>query len=340
MTKKLAIGIIGAGRIGKIHTENLLHYVENADVKTIADIEIEHLENWAEKLRIPKLTTDYTEILLDPEIQAVVICSSTDTHVKFIIESANAGKHIFCEKPIDNDVERIHQALDAVKNAGVKLMIGFNRRFDHDFKRIQNSIQSGEIGEPHIIRITSRDPSPPPIEYVEVSGGLFFDMAIHDWDMCRFLSGEEIDEVFAKGTVRIDPEIGEVGDIDTAMTTLTTKSGTMICVDNSRKAVYGYDQRVEVFGSKGVVLNSNETVNNVEIYGDITVRRDKIPFFFLERYKESYIAEMREFIDCIQNDKDPTINGNDGLQAVLIAKAALLSMRENRPVKLSEIIES
>ncbi len=337
MTKKLVVGIIGAGRIGKIHAENLLHHVDNADVKTIADIEIEHLENWAEKLRIPKLTTDYNEILQDPEIQVVVICSSTDTHVKFIIESADAGKHIFCEKPIDFDIKRIIEALDAVKKAGVKLMVGFNRRFDHNFRRIHKAIQSGEIGEPHIIKITSRDPSPPPIEYVKVSGGLFFDMAIHDWDMCRYLCGGEIEEVYAKGAVLVDPEIGKVGDIDTAMTILTTKNGTMICVDNSRQAVYGYDQRVEVFGSKGLVLNNNDTTNEVEFFTDEVISRDKIPHFFLERYKESYITEMREFIDCIQKDLVPSVGGEDGLQAVLIAKTAMISMKENRPVKISEI---
>ncbi|MBN2154650.1 MAG: inositol 2-dehydrogenase [Candidatus Lokiarchaeota archaeon] len=340
MLQKIVAGIIGAGRIGKIHAENIMNHIENAYIKTIADIKIDHLKKWAENLRISHLTTDYREILEDPEIQVVIICSSTDTHVKFITEAAKAGKHIFCEKPIDFEVSRIKDALNAVKDAGVKFMIGFNRRFDHNFQRMKKAVQKGDLGEPHIIKISSRDPNPPPIEYLKVSGGLFFDMAIHDWDMCRYLSNSEIAEVYAQGAAFNDPEISNINDIDTAVTLLKSKSGIMFIIDNSRKAVYGYDQRVEIFGSKGMILNYNDTINNVEIYSENSIARDKIPYFFLERYRDSYIVEMRELFECVQNNSDPSVSGVDGLQAVLIAKAASLSMRENRPVKLSEIEDS
>ncbi|MHA1369590.1 MAG: inositol 2-dehydrogenase [Promethearchaeota archaeon] len=337
MRKKVTVGVIGAGRIGKLHVGNLVHRIPEAFVKTVADIRADDLNDWASELGIKKLTPDYIEILDDPDIDAVIICSSTDTHARFIIEAARSGKDIFCEKPIDFNVAKINDALSAVDEAGVKLMIGFNRRFDHNFSRVKDSIVSGEIGDIHLVKITSRDPAPPPIEYIKVSGGLFFDMTIHDWDMARFLSGSEVREVFANGCVLIDDEIGKAGDIDTAVAILNFENGAFGIIDNSRQAVYGYDQRVEVFGSKGAAIAENDKPNSVKLFKKGSTLMDPIPYFFLERYNESYVTEMKEFIHCIIDDKKPPVSGIDGLNAVLIAMAAKKSMEENRPVKISEI---
>mgnify|MGYP001371973216 FL=1 len=208
MEEKVKLGIIGAGRIGKLHAENVLFNIHNAELKAVADIYADKIKDWAHGLGIKNVYSDYKEILKDPEIDAVMICSSTDTHAQIIIEAANAGKHIFCEKPIDFDINRIYQALDAVDKAGIKLQIGFNRRFDHNFKKVRDLVKEGQIGDPHIIKITSRDPAPPPIEYVRVSGGIFLDMTIHDFDMARYLSGSEVVEVYTNAAVLVDPAIG------------------------------------------------------------------------------------------------------------------------------------
>ncbi len=338
MVKKFVVGVIGAGRIGKIHIENLIHKITNIKLKIVADVKIEpQLMQWASEIGIPYLTTDASEIFTDPDIDVVVIASSTNTHAKFIKEAALVKKHIFCEKPIDTDLNRIKKTLAIVKKEGVKLMVGFNRRFDHNFKRIHDAVVSGQIGIPQIIKITSRDPSPPPIEYIKVSGGIFIDMTIHDWDMARFQAGSEVEEVYATGDVLIDPEIGKAGDIDTAVAVLKFKNGALGIIDNSRQAVYGYDQRVEVFGSKGCVIAENDTPNTVRIYTTENINTDKIPHFFLERYMESYAAELQSFFNCLQNDQEPFPSGNDGLQNVLVAMAAKKSFEEHRPIKISEI---
>lgn len=339
--KKITIGVIGAGRIGKLHIENIMHAIPDFHIKTVADIKIDHLRDWAKSIGIPTLTDDYKEILEDPEIEAVIICSSTDTHAKFIIDSAKAGKDIFCEKPIDSDLAKIEETLKVVKEANVKLQIGFNRRFDHNFRRVRNAVERGTVGDPHIIKITSRDPAPPPIEYVKVSGGLFNDMTIHDWDMARYLGGAEtgeITEVYAMGGVLVDEKIGTEGnDIDTCAVVLKYESGAMAMVDNSRQAVYGYDQRVEVFGSGGASIADNDSPNNVKMYTAEKNFEDKIHFFFLERYMQSYTDEMKAFYKCLKDNIEPPVTGHDGLMAVVVAKAALRSLNENRPVQLSEI---
>lgn len=338
MGNKFIVGVIGAGRIGKIHIENLLHNIAEVKLKIVADIKLDNqLNQWASEIGVPYLTADVSEIFTDPEIDAIVIASSTDSHAEFIQKAAKAKKQIFCEKPIDTDLNRIKETLSIVKKANVRLMVGFNRRFDHNFKRIHDAIVSGQIGTPHIIKITSRDPSPPPIEYVKVSGGLFIDMTIHDWDMARYQAESEVEEVYAAGGVLIDPEIGKAGDIDTAAAILKFKNGTIGIIDNSRQAVYGYDQRVEVFGSKGCVLAENDTPNAVRIYTAENTSMDKIPFFFLERYMVSYASELQYFFNCLQNNQDPSPNGEDGLQDVLVAIAAKKSLEENRPIKISEV---
>ena len=337
MSTKVNVGIIGAGRIGKLHAEHLSYRVPGANITAIADIFLEAAEKCAADLQIPSAVRDHREIMENPDIEAVIICSSTDTHAQMIEEAAAAGKHIFCEKPIDFDLARIDKALEAVDRAGVKLQVGFNRRFDPNFKRVREMVTAGKIGTPHILRITSRDPGPPPIEYIKVSGGIFLDMTIHDFDMARYLIGSEVSEIYAAGGVMVDPEIGKAGDIDTAIITLRFASGAIGTIDNSRKAVYGYDQRVEVFGSKGMVAVSNNTPDTA-VHSNAEGVHSSLPlFFFVERYTDSYIAEMRAFIECVQQDKEPPVTGIDGRIPVVMGYAAKKSYEENRPVKLSEI---
>ncbi|MCW9716466.1 inositol 2-dehydrogenase [Avibacterium sp. 21-594] len=334
----IKVGIIGAGRIGRVHSESISKYVKGAEIKAISDIRVtDELITWADNMGIPNVYDDYTKILNDPEIDAVLVCSSTDTHAPISIEAARAGKHIFCEKPVDPNKDKIREVLAEVEKAGVKFQVGFNRRFDHNFKAIRDRVVAGDIGEPHLIRVTSRDPDAPPIEYVKVSGGLFFDMTIHDFDMIRYLSGSEVVEVYAAGGVLVNPEIGKAGDIDTAVITLKLANGAIGVIDNSRKAVYGYDQRAEVFGSKGAVQTSNDTDSTAVYSCELGVISEKPKYFFLERYMQSFAEEIRSFVEAIVHDKPTLVNGNDGLQPVLIALAAKKSLEEGRPVKITEV---
>ena len=337
MTRKVNVGLVGAGRIGRLHAEHLAYRVPQAELLTVSDIIPEAAQRCAADLGIPTATQDHRVIMEDPNIEAVVICSSTDTHSQMIEEAAAAGKHIFCEKPIDFDLARIDRALAAVDEAGVKLQIGFNRRFDPNFKRVRDLVAGGQVGELHILRITSRDPSPPPIEYVKVSGGIFLDMTIHDFDMARYLAGSEVDEIYAAGGVMVDPEIGRAGDIDTAVITLRFQNGVVGTIDNSRQAVYGYDQRVEVFGSGGCVTADNNYPNTAIVSDASRVHRDLPLNFFIERYVDSYVAEMQAFVECVVQDTDPPVTGVDGRIPVIMGRAARKSYEENRPVKLSEI---
>lgn len=334
----LKVGIIGAGRIGKVHTESICNYVKNAEVKAIADPFLsEETAAWAKKLGVEVVTKDYHEILADPEIGAVLICSSTDTHSPISIEAIHAGKHIFCEKPIDHDVAKINEVRKALEGTGLKYQVGFNRRFDHNFEAVRNAVQAGKIGEPHIVKITSRDPEPPSAAYVAVSGGMFLDMTIHDFDMARFLVGSDVEEVYVQSAVLVDPAIGEAGDVDTAVITMKMTNGALAVIDNSRRAAYGYDQRAEVFGSKGMVAVENDSVSNAKIATADGVTGEKPLFFFLERYMQAYAKEVTAFVDAVVNDTEVSVNQDDGLKAVLIGLAATKSAKEHRPVKISEI---
>ncbi len=330
------IGVIGAGRIGKIHAENLAR-LPGVALAGIADINLPAAQELAAKLGAPAAVADYHALLQDPTIHAIVICSATDTHAHIVEEAAAAHKHIFCEKPIDLDLNRIDRALAAAARAGVKLQVGFNRRFDPSFRKAREMVASGKVGAPHLLRITSRDPAPPPPEYVRVSGGIFLDMTIHDFDMARYLIGSEVIEVYATGGVLIDPNIGAAGDVDTAVTVLRFANGAIGTIDNSRQAVYGYDQRVEVFGSRGAVSVSNRAPD-AAVMSDASGVHGALPlYFFLERYAESYIAEMRAFVEAVQQDQTPPVTGADGRAPVVIGLAAKKSLNENRPVKLTEI---
>jgi len=334
-TTSVNIGVIGAGRIGRVHAEHLATRIPAARLAAVADINPTAAAELAARLGVPAYT-DPRYLFDDPDITAVAICSNTDTHARLIMEAAQAGKHIFCEKPIDLDLARIDEALRAVAAAGVKLMVGFNRRFDPSFRKARELVANGAIGTVHVLRITSRDPAPPPLAYVRVSGGLFLDMTIHDFDMARYLGGE-VEEVFAAGGVLVDPAIGAAGDIDTAIVLLRLQSGALGAIDNSRRAVYGYDQRVEVFGSDGMVAVGNRTADS-HVLSDARGVHSALPlYFFMERYTESFLAEMVAFVDCLREDKPPPVSGQDGRQAVVIALAAQQSLREQRPVRVAEI---
>ena len=332
--KTLRIGVVGAGRIGKLHVSNLMTRVSNATVVAVTDVVAESAKELAQKFGIPKVYGDYKELVNDPEIDAVFVCSSTDTHSIIAYDAVMAGKHVFCEKPIDFDLDRIKKVIDAVEKKGVKFQVGFNRRFDRNFKHVRDTVQAGMIGDPHIVMVTSRDPAPPPVSYVKVSGGIFLDMMIHDFDMVRYLSGSEVTEVFTNGVVLVDPEIGKAGDVDTAIVTLKFANGAIGVINNSRKAVYGYDQRVEVFGSKGCITADNETPNLTTLYTEVGVMREKPLYFFLERYNEAFIAEEQGFVDAVLEDKPTLVNATDGLKPVLIAMAAKKSLETGMPVKL------
>jgi myo-inositol 2-dehydrogenase / D-chiro-inositol 1-dehydrogenase len=334
---RINVGIIGTGRIGRLHAENLMYRLPRADLLAVSDIYVKAAEEVAAKLGVPAAYEDHRRILDDDNIDAVLICSSTDTHAQIIIDAAEAGKQIFCEKPIALDLAKIDRALAAVEQAGVKLMVGFNRRFDPNFSRVHDVVAAGDVGEPHLLRITSRDPAPPPLAYIKVSGGIFLDMTIHDFDMARFLIGSEVEQVYAAGNVLVDPRIGEAGDIDTTLITLHFANGVLGAIDNSRQAVYGYDQRVEVFGSGGVVTADNAYPNTVAIGDAGRVHRDLPLNFFIERYTESYVAEMQAFVDCVVNDTPPPVTGLDGRIPVVMGYAAQRSYQEGRQVKLSEV---
>jgi myo-inositol 2-dehydrogenase/D-chiro-inositol 1-dehydrogenase len=335
--KKLRIGIIGAGRIGRVHAESLAFRIPEAAPSAIADINGDAAQEVAERCGIPRVATDSKEILNDPAIDAVLICSPTETHANLIVGAARAGKHVFCEKPIDHSVSNIDRALQEVKRSGVKLQVGFNRRFDANFVRVHNAIMQGEIGTPHLMHIVSRDPGPPPLSYIKTSGGIFLDMTIHDFDMARFLVGDEIESLYATGGVRVDPEIGKVGDLDTAVIVLQFKNGVIGTIDNSRKAVYGYDQRVEILGSKGAIATENCYPNQAILSTAAAIQRDLPLNFFMERYTESFVSELRAFVQAVVLDQPVPVNGIDGRVAVVMALAARKSYDERRPVQLEDV---
>lgn len=334
----VTVGIIGAGRIGKVHTESICNYVRNARIKTVADPFLkEETAAWMKSMGVEQTVSDYHEILNDPEIDAVLICSSTNTHSPISLEAIAAGKHVFCEKPIDHDLGRIKQVVEALKGSHLKYQVGFNRRFDHNFAAVKQAILENKVGDVHIIKITSRDPDPPSAEYAAVSGGMFLDMTIHDFDMVRFLAGCDAEEIYVQSAVLVDPAIGEAGDVDTAVITLKMENGAIAVIDNSRRAAYGYDQRAEVFGSAGMAATSNDTLSSMVLSNADGVTGEKPLYFFLERYMQSFAAEIRSFVNAIENDTPTAVGVEDGLKPVLMGIAAKKSVQEHRPVKLSEI---
>jgi myo-inositol 2-dehydrogenase/D-chiro-inositol 1-dehydrogenase len=336
-THRLNVAIIGAGRIGKVHAETLAFRVPEARAVAITDLNTETAQRVASRCGIPTVAGSVDEILADPLIKAVLICSSTDTHAELIVRAAQAGKHIFCEKPIAHSLAKIDAALAAAKQAGVKLQVGFNRRFDPNFARIRAAVASGEIGTPRLLHIISRDPAPPPVAYVKVSGGIFLDMTIHDFDMARFLIGDEVEEIYTAAGVMVDPGIGAAGDLDTALIVLRFRNGVIGTIDNCRQAAYGYDQRAEILGSAGKIATENCYPNQATISTGQSVRRD-LPFnFFMDRYTESFTNEIRSFVQSVAEDRPTAVTGMDGRIPVVMGLAARKSFDERRPVRLDEI---
>jgi len=325
------IGLLGCGRIGQVHAASLQH-IDGARAAAVADAFPAAAEALAARTGAKVMTSD--AIIADPSIQAVVIGTPTDTHFDLIEASARAGKAIFCEKPVDMSADRIRELIRIVEGAGVPFLTGFNRRFDPGFASLQARINAGDIGDVELVTILSRDPSPPPVSYIKSSGGLFRDMMIHDFDMARFLLGEEVVRVFATGSALVDPAIGEAGDVDTAVAVLTTASGRICQISNSRRATYGYDQRAEVHGSLGLLKANNVTENNVEFADGAGFRTAPAQHFFLERYADAYRAEMLHFIDCLATGTAPSPGIHDGLKAQMIADAAAQSLATGVPVDL------
>lgn len=333
---QLNIAVIGTGRMGSVHVRNLVRKIPEANLVALCDIRLEVAQALADELGIARVVRDYHELLDDPSIPAVLIATSTDTHAMIVADAARAGKHIFCEKPLALDLASIDEALAAVDAAGVKLQIGFNRRFDAALRRVRDVVASGEIGRPCMLRIASRDPEPPSTEYARVSGGMFLDMTIHDFDMARFQVGE-IDEVYAIGNVLVAPWLAEAGDIDTNIITLRFANGALGVIDNSRQATYGYDQRLEVLGSAGIAMVENETEQTAVTGLKDGFHAARLPYFFMQRYAQCYVDEVSEFITCVRDDKPTPTTGRDGRLAVVLGHAAWKSYWENRPVRLSEI---
>ncbi|MGA7339421.1 MAG: inositol 2-dehydrogenase [Terracidiphilus sp.] len=336
-TRKLHFGIVGAGRIGRVHAETLAFRLPEAEIVSITDVNREAAQALAERCNIPRVTASAAEIFADPQIEAVLICTSTDTHAGLIVEAAQAGKHIFCEKPISLSLNKIDSSLAAVAAAGVQLQVGFNRRFDSNFIRVRQAVESGEIGTPSLMHIVSRDPAPPPLTYLKPSGGIFLDMMIHDFDMARFLMGEEVEEVYASAGVFVDPGFRKEDDFDTALVVLHFRSGAIGTIDNSRKATFGYDQRVEILGSKGKIASENRYPNQVVVSGAKSVYTDLPLNFFMQRYTESFALELELFTRAVLENKPTPVTGLDSRVPVVMALAARKSLDEHRPVRLEEV---
>lgn len=321
----------GAGRIGAIHAASLAAS-GRARLKHVVDVHAPAAEALAAKHGAQVSSTEAA--LADPEIGAVIIASSTDTHAELVIAAARAGKAIFCEKPIDLSLARVDACIAEVQRAGVPMLVGFNRRFDPSFAELHRRIGAGAIGAVEQVVITSRDPGPPPVSYIKVSGGLFRDMTIHDFDMARWLLGEEPTEIFAYAANLVDPAIGAAGDVDSAMVLLKTASGRMAHINNSRRASYGYDQRIEVHGSGGRLIAGNRTPTTVELADAQAVTADKPLHFFLERYADAYRIELNAFLDAVSQGTKMPVGAEDGRQALVLADAAFESLRTGAPVKL------
>lgn len=336
MTQKVKIAVIGTGRMGSVHCRNIARLIPGADLVAVCDIRLDVAQAVADELGIQRVVQDYHDLLADPELDAVLIAASTPAHAVIVKDSARAGKHIFCEKPLAMEIPDIDDALQVVEQAGVKLQVGFNRRFDKSFQRVREIVTSGEIGRPCILRITNRDPDFPAMEFLRASGGIFLDLVIHDFDMVRFQLGEVV-EVYAAGGVLVEPRLNEFGDLDTDVVILKFANGALGTLDNSRKAVYGYDQRLEVFCSNGTAMANNDLETTVVKGGTDGFLSAKPPYFFMQRYAPCYVEEVRQFVECVRSGTPTPTTGADGRAAVVLGYAAWKSYRENRPVKVSEI---
>ena len=330
----IKFALFGAGRIGSIHANNVAKHAQ-AQIVALHDPFQANADRLAAEQGCEQMTPD--QIFASDEIHAVLICSATDTHADLIEAAVAAGKHVFCEKPIDLSLQRVRQCLEKVSQSNCKTMVAFNRRFDPNFQILQQQIEAGDIGAVELVSIISKDPAPPPIEYIKVSGGLFRDMTIHDFDMARFLLDEEVMSVNAQASCQVDAEIGEAGDVDTAVITMTTTSGKLAQISNSRRASFGYDQRIEVHGSEGMLIAQNVNESTVVTYNQDGVSSAKPLHFFLERYEAAYRKELDSFIRYLTGEAVKLPGMDDGLQALKLAEAAILSVQQERTVNLTEL---
>jgi myo-inositol 2-dehydrogenase/D-chiro-inositol 1-dehydrogenase len=331
----LRVGVIGVGRIGRMHAELLARRVEGVALVAVSDVRAGVADAVAAELGVP--ATGVEELLARDDVDAVAICTSTDTHADLIVAAARAGKAIFCEKPVSLDLAELDRALAAIEAAGVPFQIGFNRRFDPAHQAVHHAVRSGDVGEPQLVRISSRDPAPPPLAYVKVSGGIFLDMTIHDFDMARYVAGSEVEEVFARGAVNVDSGFADAGDVDTALVTLVHENGCLTAIDNSRQAVYGFDQRVEVFGSEGMAASENPLSHTAVIRTAGGTRLPTLPYFYLERYVPSYLREWEAFRAALSTRQPPQVGADDARAPLVIGLAAWRSLREHRPVAVAEV---
>jgi myo-inositol 2-dehydrogenase/D-chiro-inositol 1-dehydrogenase len=336
LASPLRIGVIGAGRIGSLHAELLGGEVAGGRLAAICDPVAERAAALSARLGAPQ-AADALELIDDASVDAVAICSSTDSHAALIETAATAGKAIFCEKPVALSPATLDRLNDVVGAAGVVLQVGFNRRFDPSHASVREAVADGTVGEPHLLRITSRDPEPPSAEYVRVSGGLFLDMTAHDFDLARFVVGSEVSEVFARGAVRIDPGLAHAGDVDTALVSLVHEDGCMTAIDNSRQARYGYDQRVEVFGSTGMARSENQPMHSGLLFTEAGEGAPALKPFFLDRYRESYRRAWEAFVAAVGRGGPAPVGISDARRALLIGLAAKQSLAERRAVTVAEV---
>lgn len=331
MKRKVNMAVIGTGRIGSVHTRNLVRAIHEANVVAVCDIRLEVAQAVADELGIDRVVKDYHELLDDKDIEALLIATNTDTHAFIVKDAALAGKQIFCEKPLALQLADIDEVMQIVEDTGVKLQVGYNRRFDKSLQRVHQVVASGEIGRPCILHITNRDPEPPSLEYARTSGGMFLDMSIHDFDMVRYQIGE-VEEIYAIGNVLVTPYLKDIGDVDVDIIALKFTNGAIGTIDNSRQCVYGYDQRLEVFCSLGTAMAGNE-FENTGVMGDRTgFHSAKVPYSFIERYADCYITEVRQFVQCVRDDKPVSPTGYDSRASVLLGMAAWESFHQNRPI--------
>ncbi len=332
----IRLGVLGVGRIGRMHAEVVARRVPGLALAAVFDVNDEAARGVAGELGVDAAPSA-EELMQRRDVDAVAICTSTDTHVDLLVAAASTGKPVFLEKPVSLDLTEVERGLAAADGAGLFVQIGFNRRFDPAHRSVRDAVASGEIGDVHLVRISSRDPSPPPLDYVRVSGGIFLDMTAHDFDMARYVTGSEVEAVYARGEVRVDPAIGEAGDLDTAVVVLRHDSGALTTIDNSRRAVYGYDQRVEAFGSNGMATSENPLAHTgLRRTADGTYAAT-LPYSFLERYVPSYLAEWEAFERTVRSAEPSHVPGAEGRAALVIGLAAWRSVHEGRPVRTTEI---
>ncbi|MDJ0770191.1 MAG: inositol 2-dehydrogenase [Ilumatobacter sp.] len=336
MTTPLRIGLLGCGRIGVMHADLLSGRIDGLTLGAVYDVVGEAAERTGARYDAA-VAASPDELIEHPEVDAVAICSSTDTHIDLLVQAAAAGKPVFIEKPLSLALDQVDRGIAAADAAGIPVQVGFNRRFDPSHRLVRDRVADGDVGDVHLVRITSRDPAPPPVSYIEVSGGIFLDMTIHDFDMARFVTGSEVVDVFAHASVRVDPAIGEAGDYDTLVVAMRHENGAITTIDNSRQAVYGYDQRVEVFGSGGMAASDNPLTTTSVYRNADGGQLSTVPYFFLDRYIPSYLAEWESFLSMVRDGTPTPVSLADGRAPLVLGLAAGLSVRESRLVRVDDI---